>query len=531
MKNIKKNFLLIVALLFAFQIQAQEIEIVEDEFEIEDTEIVVEKKKVNNKYKTYKINDIYDLYYDKYSDSYYKNYGILKNGKKLLPNIFRKEGYNYSSGLIVLGINGVYGLYSVHKEAWAIPMLYQNLSELKNGLYKAKVNGKWGIVDENNTVIVDFIYAEMSKFYYIDNYFKVSLQKYPREKYGVLNIVTKKMNIPCKYKKIEAIRNTNYFKVQDGVKYNLVDINNSPKFKTWYEKLYMPKGGRKLYIVMLNGKMGVIDENENQVVPIEYEEIKSEPYKDGSYLARNKEGKYGCITLDGRVTLQFIYNNVEKKYNNSIIALHNDKCGLVQVNDGMPYEVATCDYNSIVGENKIFIVEKDNKFGMLDLYGKLITKIEYDKIEASSSSYYGNNKPFIAKKGNNYYLLNSSGELVSNTAFKSIEKLSEYDKKGSSKSEFSFFIVRTSKKGKYGLIDLFGKEVLSPEFDNIISKKVNVVIVEKDSKVGLYDIIKNKMILKVEYDQIILSKTGFVGMKDNDFYQIDVKDKLIVKKF
>ena len=197
-------------------------------------------------------------------------------------------------------------------------------------------------------------------------------------------------------------------------------------FKQWYNELYLPSGGRKLYIVKLNDKMGIVDGNGNPVVPIEYKSINNNPYKDGSHLAQNKDGMYGCISLDGRITMPFKYSNIETGgYSNSVITMHDGKCGIVHINDGMPYEVTTCDYNNIEGRKKLFIVEKDNKFGMLDLYGNIITEIIYDKIESlsNSNSYYSSSKLFIAKKGDKYFFLNNTGEIVNETYYRFIKPL------------------------------------------------------------------------------------------------------------
>lgn len=525
----KRNFLIIALILFTQLINAQVEEFMIDT-EAEETEIVIEKKQTNSKYKTEKINDVYDLYWDRYTDSYYKDYGILKNGIKLLPNIFRKESYNYSGGLIIFSLNKVYGLYNLENERWGIPLLYQSLSELGNGLYKANFGNKYGIIDANNNIIEEFKWASLNQIYNVKNYYKVSEKEYSNRQYGILSLIDKKLTIPCKYSEIEEISNSSYFKVRDGAKYNIVDINDKTKFSVWYDELYLPLGGRKLYIVKLNGKMGVIDENENMVVPIEYEDINPSAYRDGSYLAKNKEGKYGFITLDGRVTLAFDYSNIEKKNNNNIIAMRDDKCGLLQVNDGMPYEVAACDYSSIVGHNKIFIVEKDKKFGIIDLYGKLITKIEYDNIVTSSISYYSDNKPYIANKGNKYYLLNNSGEFIIDIFYSSIKYLAELSEQGASKSDFSFFVVQNPKSKKLGLVDLFGKEVITPVYDEIVFKHGNIILVGQNKKLGLFDIIKNKYIVPVEYDQIIVDKNSYIAIKGNEFYKIDVSSESVIEK-
>ncbi len=533
----KITFLSLFALLvFFIKVNAQEVEVIEI---VDDNETVFEAETTvdnsyfvykNKKYKKSKINDSYSYFYDEKAGYYDKKYGLLKNEKVVFPPVFKT--HDTPSNRVVMSLNNIYGLYNFTKGDWDIPLKFNGLDQLKNDFFKVKLNGLYGIVDGKGDIIVNFIWSSIESMYYIDNYYKVQ-DKDNANYYGLLSIYDRKLALPCVYNSIENDGTSSYFKVKKNNKYNLVDINNNPIFTKWYEELVLPRGGRKHYIVKLDGRMGIIDRNEVPVVPLEYINIESSAFSDGSFLAQNREGKFGCISLDGRITMPFKYSNIEKVGYGStnIIARTNDKCGIVRVNDGMPYEIATCDYDDIESKDKIFIVEKDNKYGMLDQYGNIITEIVYDYIQSisKSSGYGSSSKLYIAQQGDKYFFINSNGEKINSTYYNLIKPLLTLDNYGRYYASESYIVVQGNNK-KYGLIDVFGKEVIAQQYDDILSMKDNYVVVKNKGKVGLHNLIKNSLIIPIEYDQFFLDKDDFIVKKANDFFQIIISDKVKLLK-
>jgi len=538
----KTSLFFFVFLLQLAQTNAQEvITIVDDDTTTETVELSELDKEADGKYiyinkkkyKKDKINSNYSYFYDENAKYSKKKYGLLKNNKKILPVIFKKSYYSSSAdNKIILSLNGIYGLYNLSNNKWDISLKYNSL-EFFNSMVKAQLNGKYGIIDTKDNIIVNFEWVSIENIYKVENYYKVR-DKSNSDKYGVLSIFDKRLTIPCEYSSIKKDGTSNYFKVKKNKKYNLIDINNNALFKNWYDELELPTGGRKLYIVKLNGKMGIIDRNEKSVVSIEYINIDVNAYNDGSYLAQNKEGKFGCLSIDGRITMPFKYSNIEKigYGSTNIIAQNNDKCGIVRINDGMPYEIATCNYDNIEGESKMFIVEKDNKFGMLDQYGNIVTEIIYDGIKSvsKSNSYYGSSsKLYIAVLAGKYYFMNNSGEKINKTPYKLIKPLytlGSYNKYSADKS----YIIVKGAKGKFGLVDIFGKEVIKQQFDDIINKKDNYVIVKIKKKLGVYDILKGKIIIPIEYDQFFLEKDNIIVRTGNSFFRVEISDTIKLYK-
>lgn len=510
---------------------------VADEYYAEDVavESANSKYKYNNRYRTSSINNQLDWFYDRNDDSYSKKYGILKNGEILLPNIFSRYDSYSSNSKYILYINGNYGLYDVVEEKWVIPMIYSSLRSIGDGTktrYRARKNGKSGIVDVENNVIVDFKWEEITTLSGIENYIIVTTGKRPNKKKGVYSITNKKLSIPCEYDQLSKMNGLNLFKVQKSNQADIVDIDNKSIFKNKYEKLTMPFSSRNLFVVKKGQRYGVIDEQENVVVDFKYLSISDSPYQDGSFLAQNEEGKFGCITINGVVTLPFVYDEFtsSSRYDKNVIALKNGKCGIVQVNEGVPYEVATCDYEDITVQKKVFVVKKDGKYGLLNQYGREITKPVYDKINTREyGSYYDKSYVFIAEKDGEMYMLDNTGNRLLSEAKDVIEVIYQ---KGNRNSSTNFSYLKVKKGKKYAIYDKLGVEILAHTFEEVDFEVDSKIVVSQKGKKAVYDLVNKKYLSEFVYDQIVHKKDNtFIGFKGNEIYDIRISNNaLIIKK-
>lgn len=488
----------------------------------------VKNIRFSNKYEIYSgINDNYDLYCEKYSKNRYNNLGIVdKEGNVVLPHLFGKSYGNSSKNEIILYISNNYGLFNVNELRWVIPMEYEELSDLSNNLYAAKKNGKWGVIDNNNKEIVPFEWYQVNSISNLENYIMVTATNYSSRLSGVYSLAERKMVVPCIYSSIRKLDRLNYFQVNNGSKYNIININNETVFKTWYDNITTPSSGRNYFIVKLDGKYGVVDDNEKIIIPLEYTEFSQYPYSDGSYLARNKDGKYGFILIDGRITLPFEYDNLTKSYSDNVLSVRNGKCGLVQVNSGLPYEIVTCDYDNIKTGNKTFIVEKEGKFGLLDLYGKALTNIEYESIEAIDSN--SDNIIYKAKKDGLYTLINEQGKPIGQESFLDFATIEKKNVSSYYSPRFTYIKAKT-KNGKYCVIDKVGKVITKPLFDDILTENDNVFIVKLKNKCGLYSLLEQKQLVDFTYDLIVKNGDNYFGMTGKNVDILTIKSGLVNK--
>ncbi len=542
----KKYFYLVFLLMSSLAVQAQrkdtkankqketvleEIQVVEEETieveEVEETVIGSSNNKsgviyLNKKrYKTRGIGNNCAIYY-KESDN---NFGIIKNGKRLLPNIFYERYFdNKGSDKIVLKIKDkksytkIYGVFDLVNEKWVLPLAYESIKKLTGNYYAVQKDDYYAIHNlENKKIIANEKWKSIDKFYGInsDYYYMIKGENYS---YGIYNIISKKTIIPCVYKSLSYNSNLNYFKVSKDKKYNYVNVKNQFLFKNWYEHVQYKDG---FFIVKKDGKMGVIDRGEKEIVPIKY--LMIQDYRWGntnSYLAQNEEKKFGFITIDGTVTFPFVYDEINTSYTFAKLKTADDKCGILVKEDDKMKIIASCKYDEINRKGDYFIVVKDGKYGLLDAKGEKVLDEKYDDI--SKSTLYRNE--LVLKKGTNYFLFSKGN--ISKEKYKDIKAL----KQGNGYSSEKYLVVKCN-ANKYGLMDYFEVMVTPCMFDEIIHQiKDNYLLVKMGEELGIYDVLNQKMIVAAEYESIIKNGYFFYGIKGAIIDKIYINSKVTITR-
>ena len=151
-----------------------------------------------------------------------------------------------------------------------------------------------------------------------------------------------------------------------------------------------------------------------------------------------------------------------------------------------------------------FVINKNNKWGVIDNNSKTIIEPIYDEAIIIPN----NKKPvFICTYNVNYEngtyetkVLNEKGKNI----FEEYDKvlaLENYDENNNLWYENNVLLVE--KDGKYGIIDFTGKEILAANYEKIYTLKgiENRLITVKNEKIGLVDNSGNE-IIKNEYQEI-----------------------------
>jgi len=307
----KSTLPFLITLLFIATLSFAQEPVVEEEPVFEDMSVeedyssgevaVFDKTLSDSRIQFKEMKDGYSWFFDRSVDSYSKKYGLAYNGKVILPMIFNKDSYD-NQMVAKLGINKIYGIYDVKSRKWLIPIEYGSLQKLGYAdMYVASRGGLYGVVDQSNREIVPFEWGSISHYGLTENYLKVKDPK--SNTHGIYSLIARKLVIPCDYSTLES-HGSGFLVTQNGKK-NIVSINNVAKFRTWYDELIKSNKGQKRYIVKKDNMFGIIDDKEKTIVPFEYTEIRSSPFNDGSYLAKNRRGKFGCMLLDGTKLLLF----------------------------------------------------------------------------------------------------------------------------------------------------------------------------------------------------------------------------------
>lgn len=179
-------------------------------------------------------------------------------------------------------------------------------------------------------------------------------------------------------------------------------------------------------------------------------------------------------------------------------------------------------------EPNILKYKKDNKYGLIDLSGKVIADSIYDEISSLE------NKPgsILVKKDGKYGVLDSSGEKIIDTKYNSI-KSDEYCSEKDGYDKTGYIISEKTKNGIiYGYVDYTGKIIVEPKYENIsraleYDEEDVYLIVMNNGKKG---VLKNKkQIIKNNFQSInyyslsnifVVNKNGKYGFYNNSGKEI-----------
>lgn len=251
-----------------------------------------------------------------------------------------------------------------------------------------------------------------------------------------------------------------------------------------------------------DNKWGVIDSTGNTVIAPSYQEM--------IIIPNNKKDVFLCTydinTDTGEYKTKALNSKNEESFTDysQIEALENfDK------------------NNNVWYEENVLKVEKDGKYGLIDLSGNQLLPCEYENITALT----GVKNSILVQKDGKYGLVNNEGTKVIDTECTQILSLGDDYKNG--------YIVANA-ENKYGVIDYMGKQILANNFEKveqIYGKDLFVV-----SEAGKQKLVNSQgeVVLETGFDTIkqILqysSTQGIVFVKDSKYGVMNTQGEVLIE--
>lgn len=189
-----------------------------------------------------------------------------------------------------------------------------------------------------------------------------------------------------------------------------------------------------------------------------------------------------------------------------------------------------------IASKDYFAALKDNKWGIIDSSGNIIIDPSYAEMIVVPNS---KNDVFLCTYDVDYNTgeyktkaLNSKNEEIFQD-YEQIEAIQNYDKNNNLWYETD--ILKVKKDGKYGIINLSGKEILPCEYDNITALDgiKNTLKIIKDGKYGIADN-TGKILLETKYTDVTNlgedNKSGFIVKgEDGKYGIIDYSNTVILE--
>lgn len=156
-----------------------------------------------------------------------------------------------------------------------------------------------------------------------------------------------------------------------------------------------------------------------------------------------------------------------------------------------------------ISEYKYFTLEQNQKYGVIDRNGNIVIEAEYEAVQIPNPSkaifvcvkkYNENTKEYET------VVYNEKKEVLFSN-YKNVQSISIYTNVNSTPYEKS--VLTYKENGKYGLINLEGKQITKPVYDEIssINYKEGTFLVKQNELEGIINM-KGKVIIKCEYESV-----------------------------
>lgn len=400
--------------------------------------------------------------------------------------------------------NGKYGYIDYDSKEVIIPFIYDFAYEFNsNGFAVVLKDSLLGVINEKGEIILPIEYEHFRGIFNDKNkwsysfYYKVDfVQK--NKKWGTIN-KDLKVNIPVIYDSIVIFNST--WEV----------------YKDLEQRKFEPQK-RKLFKVKLNNHWGIIDENNKEILPLQYEEITGIPIAKNyrpHILPQNLKPDTLISFNRKSHKRRFPYTLNEKKGNyleDIFMVKKEGKVSLVKEKGELifnQFQARTPEIFNLKGilNTKVIVLQKENKFGMIALNGKIIIPFEYDFIGLNYANF------FCIEKQGKYGIANHLGEIIQEPIF----------------DEITGQLVTIEKKQGV-LSSTLNKYLIPPRFDEVkhyskskFSQIPTSLYVINNKKYGLVDL-NNQMILPTIYEKLSRYRKDYFLVTMNGNRKIINKD-------
>ena len=340
-------------------------------------------------------------------------------------------------------------------------------------LYKAEMNGKYGIIDTNETILLPIEFDDIEVF-------EGLIIVKTAGKYGVYDLSGQVVQ-PANYDKIE------YKGTYNDIDWFILTRGDKQAIMNGYGEIILPltdvrivtdkiEFRHALVPIMKDGKFGYLNKEMTAIaIPPQFETIQALYYHDN--LVVQKEGRKFLINFDGSAV----------------------------TNDDIP-NYHLIDVTVFSGEQAFIISHKD-KQGIMDAEGNILLPLDFDSIEMVLMSKYRDESPdserdfvrrFIISKNGLYGLLDIHGDVVVEPSYTYLKALysepyfavSKYsrdadesfrvgliDDKGKLVKDFEYIFIDASKGGEIAITML--KEDIAEHYNDRLKLISTAPIIEE----------------------------------------------------
>jgi len=477
---------------------------------------------------------------------------VVKNGDTLLlydnnriPGPFSFLGFY--NNLVIAKKNNRYGALSRGKELMAFE--YDSIYSTHAGnnrkvVYKHPYNfnmpvpvlmvmqrNKYGLADAANGLVVPVVndkitYDHLRHIYYVQ---KDQLQGLYFEQFREAT--------PVEYESIYT-DGAQYITVKKNGKYGIIDYQNKQVVPCEYEKIDI-LGFNTHFRVKQQGKTGLLTNKGKIVLPVLYDDIDNFGFEEklSGFYKVSRDKKFGMVNSSNEVVIPLQFDGLYS-WGNFLMVNTGDKRGLYS-REGK--EICAAEYNwfnrSATQKSELLFSEKDSLTGVIKGDGTILYPPTFKKLGYITNA-DGLLNPFSPNKGRYLFVQDQknkfgifeelSAQMVIPVVYDSVEQKFETD-------SATFFAMRKNKK--YGVVTGSGRTVIPFMYDSISVDKINTagsnapvqIVAKKGTQWGVVDI-DNHIIVPFLYDRLVkLSPDNFYKAGKKERYSIINGKNMVVR--
>jgi hypothetical protein len=308
-------------------------------------------------------------------------------------------------------------------------------------------DGLWGLVGIDGREIVPVVYDAVMAGGYISTsdwpsteYVRVVRQG----KWGLYHVGNREL-IPPIHQFVEIVSSRFVTVMDDGIERMHLVVGDKVVSVKHYDAVKELGGNRTA--VSIGGKWGLLDPEGKEVVPPQYDEIKSLH----NCVAVRLGDKWGLVDWEGREIVPPRYDRIESFAQGRVKVCVGGKWGLIDL-EGK--EVVSPQYDDVTSLYNRAAVRLGDKWGLIDWEGREIVPLQYDEIS------WMDEERAAVRVGGKWGCIDVDGREVVPPRYDEVEL---FDRGRAP--------VRVGRK--WGFIDVDGKEVVPPRYDEISSFCLN----------------------------------------------------------
>lgn len=323
---------------------------------------------------------------------------ISADGKEASPFLYDALS-EYKNGRAIAYYNGSYGAINEHG-IWIMTPYYDSLALMENQIY-FKQGSEYGLADWYGKIV----YRSQEKFQAAA---KAAIHINEDSSYSLLSL-NGELLLEHQYDSIESLNEDLLLLKRDNQRFlyrpsDAFDARLDPMI----DSLGRPNNG--YMAVRKDGQWGFINTSGGLVIANRYEEVSS--FAEGLFGVK-LIGKWGYVNEREELIIQPNYDQIERFQNGLAVVMNAGKYGII---NQQSEAIVKIDYDNIERLGNLFLLYTQGMIGLADETGTIIKNPSYDSIKALKNGY------FLVERNERYGVIDESGRDILPTNYEIIKQ-------------------------------------------------------------------------------------------------------------